>query len=118
MPSSPEPVLTLNFLFLQLDQAFCLPFGNRRLLHCIPAYANTSMSQQGEVPAWEACGKVVKKETQDFYEFVVCFPLLLNSSIKFELMNMQNLLDCEPLVPHSRCNNTMGEDIGTGVRAV
>ncbi|KGB75152.1 hypothetical protein I307_04201 [Cryptococcus deuterogattii 99/473] len=61
----------------ELDQAFCLPFGNRRLLHCIPAYANTSMSQQGEVPAWEACGKVVKKETQDFYEFVTANLLFL-----------------------------------------
>lgn len=76
------------------------------------------MSQQGEVPAWEACGKAVKKETQDFYEFVVCFPLMLSSSIRFELMNMQNLLDCEPLVPDSRFNNIMGEDIGTGGRAV
>ncbi|OXB34896.1 hypothetical protein J007_05408 [Cryptococcus neoformans] len=61
----------------ELDQAFCLPFGNRRLLHCIPAYANTSMSQQGEVPAWEACGKVVKKEAQDFYEFVTANLLFL-----------------------------------------
>lgn len=76
------------------------------------------MSQQGEVPAWEACGKAVKKETQDFYEFVVCFPLMLSSGIRFELMNMQNLLDCEPLVPDSRFNNIMGEDIGTGGRAV
>ncbi|WVN89406.1 uncharacterized protein L203_104629 [Cryptococcus depauperatus CBS 7841] len=55
----------------ELDQAYCIPFGNRRLLHCIPANTtHSSTVEQGEIPAWEACGKVIKKERQDFYEFV------------------------------------------------
>jgi len=45
-----------------------MPFGNRRLLHCVAADAGPDAN---EVPAWEACGKVVKKEQRDFYEFVV-----------------------------------------------
>ena len=60
-----------------------MPFGNRRLLHCIPkgdearAHGTKEGSQPaGEIPAWEACGKVVKKERQDFWEFVVRLPLL------------------------------------------
>lgn len=47
-----------------------MPFGNRRLLHCVPAGTHPDAH---EVPAWEACGKVIKKEQRDFYEFVVSF---------------------------------------------
>ncbi|KAK8847434.1 hypothetical protein IAR55_005292 [Kwoniella newhampshirensis] len=64
----------------ELDQPFCLPFGNRRLLHCIPAASADSpstSSQGGEVPAWEACGKVIKKERQDYWEFVTANLLFL-----------------------------------------
>ncbi|ODN79659.1 hypothetical protein L202_03597 [Cryptococcus amylolentus CBS 6039] len=65
----------------ELDQAFCFPFGNRRLLHCLPSNSSSASAsdggQQGEVPAWEACGKVVKKERQDFYEFVTTNVLFL-----------------------------------------
>ncbi|EIW71227.1 hypothetical protein TREMEDRAFT_27464 [Tremella mesenterica DSM 1558] len=68
----------------QLSQPFCMPFGNRRLLHCIPkddqhrAQGTTDGSQPaGEVPAWEACGKVVKKEQRDFWEFVTTNLLFL-----------------------------------------
>jgi hypothetical protein len=77
---------SLQFWYMQgmgahlakLRQPFCLPFGNRRLLHCVPSGIATepydsdaNSSPAGEVPAWEACGKVVKKERSDFYEFVV-----------------------------------------------
>ncbi|KAI9636361.1 uncharacterized protein MKK02DRAFT_45068 [Dioszegia hungarica] len=70
----------------ELDQPFCMPYGNRRLLHCRKpgqstggsgagggAGAGTGAGKDGagEIPAWEACGKVVKKERQDFWEFVV-----------------------------------------------
>lgn len=49
-----------------------MPFGNRRLLHCVPAaYKGSEKEPPGEVPAWEACGKVVKKEERDYYEFIV-----------------------------------------------
>jgi hypothetical protein len=60
---------SLPFLTLaQLKEPFCMPFGNRRLLHCMPARGGDDAH---EVPAWEACGKVVKKEQRNFYEFVV-----------------------------------------------
>ncbi|WWC67979.1 uncharacterized protein I206_101898 [Kwoniella pini CBS 10737] len=64
----------------ELDQPFCFPFGNRRLLHCIPSSSvedNTNGNHLGEVPAWEACGKVIKKERQDFWEFVTANLLFL-----------------------------------------
>ncbi|OBZ77892.1 hypothetical protein A0H81_02582 [Grifola frondosa] len=31
-----------------------------------------SPSNQGEIPAWESCGRIVEKERADFYEFLVC----------------------------------------------
>jgi len=68
----------------ELNEPFCLPFGNRRLLHCLPAaeqdaYESDDYGRQpkGEVPAWEACGKVIKKERQDFWEFVTANLLFL-----------------------------------------
>ncbi|WVW78413.1 hypothetical protein I302_100367 [Kwoniella bestiolae CBS 10118] len=64
----------------ELDQPFCFPFGNRRLLHCIPSSAAEDAkngNHVGEVPAWEACGKVVRKERQDFWEFVTANLLFL-----------------------------------------
>jgi hypothetical protein len=32
---------------------------------------NAGKQPAGEVPAWEACGRVVRKERQDYFEFVV-----------------------------------------------
>ncbi|ORY31028.1 hypothetical protein BCR39DRAFT_593552 [Naematelia encephala] len=72
----------------ELDQPFCLPFGNRRLLHCLPAdqahdvlsgyeSADDRKQPKGEVPAWEACGKVIVTERRDFYEFVTANLLFL-----------------------------------------
>ncbi|WWD07636.1 hypothetical protein V865_005737 [Kwoniella europaea PYCC6329] len=64
----------------ELDQPFCFPFGNRRLLHCIPSSSAEEAkngNHVGEVPAWEACGKVVRKERQDFWEFVTANLLFL-----------------------------------------
>ncbi|WWC59500.1 uncharacterized protein I303_102056 [Kwoniella dejecticola CBS 10117] len=64
----------------ELDQPFCFPFGNRRLLHCIPSSSAEEAAKGnhvGEVPAWEACGKVVRKERQDFWEFVTANLLFL-----------------------------------------
>ena len=29
-------------------------------------------NHQGEIPAWESCGRIVEKERGDFYEFVAC----------------------------------------------
>lgn len=90
-PPSPDPLL-------QLNQPFCRPFGNRRLVHCInatesesdslhstnltyrseptlpaPALSQESSHQStGEMLAWESCGRIVPKERADFYEFVAC----------------------------------------------
>ncbi|WVF69772.1 hypothetical protein IAT40_004551 [Kwoniella sp. CBS 6097] len=64
----------------ELDQPFCFPFGNRRLLHCIPASSAEDAANGihvGEVPAWESCGKVIKTERQHFWEFVTANLLFL-----------------------------------------
>lgn len=65
-------------LMRQLDQPFCFPFGNRRLLHCLPAdklhqggEGGDTRQPEGEVPAWESCGKVIRQERQEYQEFVV-----------------------------------------------
>jgi hypothetical protein len=71
----------------QRNEPFCQPYGNRRLLHCVPKgtahhgfHGGTVTAGDGgdhsslhekEVPAWESCGKVVLKERQDYWEFVV-----------------------------------------------
>jgi len=82
-----------------LHEPFCRPFGNRRLMHCAPSPSTTSGSahspyptsvdpppfyddrpppildpdaQQGVIPAWESCGRIVEKERADFYEFLAC----------------------------------------------
>ncbi|WOO80527.1 uncharacterized protein LOC62_03G004054 [Vanrija pseudolonga] len=60
----------------ELNEPFCKPFGNRRVLHCIPANASEEKNPI-ELPAWEACGKVIKKEQRSFYEFVTANLLLL-----------------------------------------
>lgn len=75
----------------QLNEPFCQPFGNRRLVHCTPAHSPSSDSHGhppninakanrlasesghvGEIPAWESCGRIVEKERGDFYEFLAC----------------------------------------------
>jgi hypothetical protein len=66
---------------LKLQEPFCQPFGNRRLVHCVPL-ASTSRPQlqeahpKGEIPAWESCGRIVQQERADFGEFVFCNALL------------------------------------------
>jgi hypothetical protein len=77
---SKQELLSSPKLTEQRTQPFCQPFGNRRLLHCKPSSSGSEST--GEVPAWEACGKVVKQERQDFYEFVVC-PIRLHSILHF-----------------------------------
>ncbi|KAI0634795.1 hypothetical protein C8Q77DRAFT_1104102 [Trametes polyzona] len=74
-----------------LHEPFCQPFGNRRLMHCVPASSAPSPSKprppsvnpgpppssspdspQGETLGWESCGRIVQKERGDFYEFFAC----------------------------------------------
>jgi len=83
-----------------MNEPFCQPFGNRRLMHCInntpttiphpppnappskpplnspqppnPHDPNAPHAPSGELQAWESCGRIVPKERADFYEFVGC----------------------------------------------
>ncbi|KAI0031323.1 hypothetical protein K488DRAFT_52344, partial [Vararia minispora EC-137] len=59
-----------------LQEPFCQPFGNRRLMHCFsstdPEAKHTSDPPKGETPAWESCGRIVERERADFWEFVAC----------------------------------------------
>lgn len=116
------------------DQPFCRPFGNRRLVHCIPKgqadpqdpYASEievdiptrrqesgsathsqkespvlvggssrvidmGSVQLGEVPAWEACGKVLAIERAGYWEFVVINTLLLTLSLVVLLVRSNSL---------------------------
>jgi hypothetical protein len=72
-----------------------MPFGNRRLLHC------AKPGSSDEVPAWEACGKVVKKEQRGFYEFVVSvrlcgFSWVIASEARYPLPSARLLADSRP----------------------
>jgi len=78
-----------------LHQPYCQPFGNRRLVHCItvpksqhrPSNAITSEDSpiqehpEGEIPAWQACGRIPQQERADFWEFVACNVLFLVISL-------------------------------------
>jgi hypothetical protein len=68
------PFLDIILVRFQLDQPFCQPFGNRRLLHCVPPAAPGAPSTPlaGEIPAWESCGRIPAVERYDFFEFVAC----------------------------------------------
>ena len=77
-----------------MNEPFCQPFGNRRLMHCInntitatphppsnkpPSNRppNSHVIPDPDVPvpnisAWESCGRIVPKERADFFEFVGC----------------------------------------------
>ena len=67
----------------QLHEPFCQPFGNRRLLHCREA-DSPDVDKEGELLAWESCGRIVAKERADFFEFVVntlCSPAPTTSQL-------------------------------------
>ncbi|EJD05424.1 uncharacterized protein FOMMEDRAFT_165854 [Fomitiporia mediterranea MF3/22] len=83
-----------------LQEPYCQPFGNRRLLHCRvvssstpnndvqdsenapdrtdgaaespPSHNPADRPPQSALPAWESCGRRVPKERADFFEFVLC----------------------------------------------
>src|SRR5882757_11260074 len=76
-----------------MNEPFCQPFGNRRLMHCInttpisqPSSDQTQPPSQlngpadhpnaphpaGEILAWESCGRIPASERADFYEFIAC----------------------------------------------
>ncbi|KAG8985786.1 hypothetical protein FRB94_004578 [Tulasnella sp. JGI-2019a] len=71
-----------------IHEPFCQPYGNRRLIKCLPNTAeNARLMRQhahddgdeskvtynlGETPAWEACGKVIVLERADYWEFLMC----------------------------------------------
>lgn len=102
---------------MKRNQPFCQPFGNRRLLHCKPSSHDTKAKQAGEVPAWEACGKVVAKERQDFWEFVVRPPL--HRLCQWPVIRSRLIgLDVQSFVSHCGSRDTLGKDIGIGNRAI
>lgn len=69
-------------------EPFCQPYGNRRLIKCLPLTPENERALEeaarlalsgkpvphslGETPAWEACGKVIAVERADYWEFVLC----------------------------------------------
>ncbi|KAJ6469488.1 hypothetical protein C8R45DRAFT_1017247 [Mycena sanguinolenta] len=78
-----------------LQEPYCQPFGSRRLMHCAngtappttrwppmlddrdtPASshraAEQSHSHTDETLAWAGCGRIVRQERADFFEFVAC----------------------------------------------
>ncbi|CCA69535.1 hypothetical protein PIIN_03474 [Serendipita indica DSM 11827] len=76
-----------------LHEPFCQPFGNRRLVHCLQSEEENDRVQHGgvhpvigEIPAWEACGRIVSQEMADFWEFVLCNALIASLSL-FVLYN-------------------------------
>ncbi|KAJ7598556.1 hypothetical protein C8J56DRAFT_770871, partial [Mycena floridula] len=86
-----------------LQEPFCQPFGNRRLLHCMnttePLDHPGLQHPAGEALAWESCGRIVKQERADFYEFVACnvlfaavaLAILFARSRRLELMHARQL---------------------------
>lgn len=107
-------------IWAQLNQPFCRPFGNRRLVHCVNkteahtefhstvSHSNShhkthrsepSSPSAGELLAWESCGRIVLKERADFYEFVACnvafaiisFCILFFRSRRIQVMQARQL---------------------------
>ncbi|KAI9062218.1 hypothetical protein FKP32DRAFT_1593792 [Trametes sanguinea] len=96
-----------------LHEPFCQPFGNRRLMHCVPAStATTSVwghrpttthatstpdtplpthASHGETLGWESCGRIVEKERADFYEFFASNLFLAVAAIAVVLARTKRL---------------------------
>ncbi|KAF8156992.1 hypothetical protein B0H34DRAFT_783203 [Crassisporium funariophilum] len=102
-----------------MNQPFCQPFGNRRLMHCLnttsttpppstphpppndgpPQHPPTVPHPKGETLAWESCGRIPARERADFYEFVACnvafaliaLGILLLRSRRMQLMQARQL---------------------------
>ncbi|KAK7439404.1 hypothetical protein VKT23_017625 [Stygiomarasmius scandens] len=87
-----------------LQEPFCQPFGNRRLMHCRNATSPSSHDRDlhegprqsqslplGETLAWEACGRIVGQERADFYEFVGCNLLFAVVSIVVVFLRSRRL---------------------------
>lgn len=76
-------IVDLSYIAFQKSEPFCQPYGNRRLLHCVPkghlhhlephdpSLSEGEQQHEKEIPAWEACGKVITMERNDYWEFVV-----------------------------------------------
>ena len=39
-------------------------------------HSDSETHPQGEILAWEACGRIVSQERADFYEFIACIVFL------------------------------------------
>ncbi|KAI0659409.1 hypothetical protein C8Q70DRAFT_139973 [Cubamyces menziesii] len=97
-----------------LHEPFCQPYGNRRLVHCVPtsiptptstwthaftsppsgtlpSVSPTPQTTQGETLGWESCGRIVETERADFYEFFACNLFLAILSITVVLARSKRL---------------------------
>jgi len=69
-----------------MEEPYCQPFGNRRLVNCIPRHIHDNLSSPDSqssssvhpgqnpdmpLPAYESCGRVTAVERADFFEFVL-----------------------------------------------
>ncbi|KAH9926771.1 uncharacterized protein B0H18DRAFT_856249, partial [Fomitopsis serialis] len=74
-----------------LNEPFCQPFGNRRLMHCSARTSSPTYHPPGEIPAWEACGRIVEKERGDFYEFLACNAVIVAIALAVLFMRSKRL---------------------------
>jgi len=92
-----------------LREPFCQPFGNRRLMHCIPKSRHNTNSTiqnpvsqspppphllsppQGETPAWQSCGKIPVNERSDFFEFILCNVLFTSVALGMLFLRSRRL---------------------------
>ncbi|KAL7414972.1 hypothetical protein BDY24DRAFT_338590 [Mrakia frigida] len=87
----------------QKSEPFCQPYGNRRLLHCVPkghlhhsephdpSLSEGEQQHEKEIPAWEACGKVITVERNDYWEFVTTNLLFFVLSMVILLLRSRKL---------------------------
>jgi hypothetical protein len=78
----------------QLQEPFCQPFGNRRLMHCFESAdpdAQHTADPKGETPAWESCGRIVEREHADFWEFIACNVFFAAIALSFVVVRSKRL---------------------------
>ncbi|KLO16108.1 hypothetical protein SCHPADRAFT_823658, partial [Schizopora paradoxa] len=69
-----------------MNEPYCQPFGNRKLLNCVPRTehhrnlsspdsqspsAHPGQNPDKPLPAYESCGRITAVERADFFEFVL-----------------------------------------------
>ena len=124
-----------------MNEPFCQPFGNRRLMHCInstaiaqPSSEETQPSSnvkgpadhpntphpEGEILAWESCGRIPARERADFYEFVACNVVfaLISLCVVFIRSRRLQLMQARQLAARIGLIRDDGRGEGGGVRGM